>query len=129
MMAANATMIDRRSGASSGAARVVSTRAISRNTRITGNSNESPNARIISETSEMYLSAVSSGWRSDPPMLSRNFSAGSSVRSATTAPIANSTIDERMNGIAYFFSVGFRPGVMNRHSCQSQTGSARTMPP
>ena len=62
-------------------------------------------------------------------MFSRNLRAGWSVSSATTAPIANSTIDARMNGTAYFFSVGFRPGVMKRHSCQSHTGSASTMPP
>ena len=68
------------------AAAVVSTPAISRNTSTTGNSNDSPNATIISETSVRYLSAVSSGCRSEPPMSSRNFSAGSSVRSATTPP-------------------------------------------
>ena len=33
------------------------------------------------------------------------------------------------NGTAYFFSFGLRPGVMKRHSCQSHTGSASTMPP
>ena len=33
------------------------------------------------------------------------------------------------NGTAYFFSFGFRPGVMKRHSWQSHTGIASTMPP
>ena len=65
----------------------------------------------------------------EPPMPSRNLRAGSSVSSATTAPIANRMIDEMMNGTAYFFSVGLSPGVMKRQSCHNHTGSARTMPP
>src|SRR5215471_36578 len=102
--------------------------ASSRNMRITGNSNDSPNATIISETSDRYLSAVNVGVRSETPIFSRKFRAGSRVRNATTAPHANRNIDARTNGIAYFFSFGLRPGVMNRQSSKSQTGSASTMP-
>ena len=51
------------------------------------------------------------------------------MSSATIPPMTKSTIDEITNGIAYFFSLRVSPGVMKRHSCHSQTGSASTMPP
>ena len=38
-------------------------------------------------------------------------------------------MDDSTNGMAYFFSRGFNPGVMNRHSWNSQIGSASTIPP
>ena len=34
-----------------------------------------------------------------------------------------------MKGMAYFFSLGLSPGVMNRHSSHSRTGEARNSPP
>ena len=34
-----------------------------------------------------------------------------------------------MKGMAYRFSFGLSPGVMNRHSSHSSTGDARNSPP
>ena len=78
----------------------------------------------------MYLSAVSSGWRSEPPMFEQEVQRRLEREQRDDRAAARTgTIDANTNGTAYFFSLGFRPGVMKRHSCQSHTGSASTMPP
>src|SRR5664279_5025287 len=110
MTAANVTMptIAQRRALRSCA--VFRTPAISRKTRMTGNSNDSPNATTMSETRVRYLSDVYCGVCDGPPTWMRNFSAGSRVRNATAAPSAKSTSDESTNGTAYLRSFGLRPG-------------------
>ena len=41
----------------------------------------------------------------------------------------NSSTEEKMNGIAYFFSFLWRAGTMKRQICHMITGRARMMPP
>src|SRR3712207_7533941 len=45
------------------------------------------------------------------------------VRTATKPPNANSTTELRMNGTAYFFSFGCRPGVMRSEEHTSELQS------
>ena len=44
-------------------------------------------------------------------------------------PAANSTIDARTNGTAYFFSLALSAGTVNRQTCHNRTGSAAMIPP
>ncbi len=44
-------------------------------------------------------------------------------------PAAKSTTEDSTNGIAYFFSLAFRAGTMNRQICHRITGRARMIPP
>src|SRR5215471_18764483 len=62
---------------------VFRTRAMSRNTSTTGNSNDSPNATIISEMNVRYLSAVKNGVSVEPPIDTRKFNAFGNVSQAT----------------------------------------------
>src|SRR5664280_908258 len=107
----------------------VSTPANSSDTSNTGNSKVRPNT-VISNTMRLRYLVGSRIWvRLGPPILSSQPNAWGNVRNATSDPRANKAIEATMKGIAYFFSLGFNPGVMNRQSSQRSTGEARNSPP
>src|ERR1019366_9611059 len=101
-----------------------STPAISSDTRSTGNSKVSPKMVIINTMRLRYLVGSRIAVRLGPPMWSRKLRAWGKVRYATRQPRPNRTMDAAMKGMAYFFSLECRPGVMKRHNSQRRTGEA-----